>query len=81
VPYLQREAEAGDKLVVAVGFDFIDALGQVAKQFPNTKFAIIDTPASAIAMFPSFVLLHPRLMSCIYVIPLSFVNSHFLRVV
>ncbi len=55
VPYLEKEAEAGDKLVVAVGFDFIDALGQVAKQFPHTKFAIIDTPASAIAGKPKNV--------------------------
>jgi basic membrane protein A and related proteins len=55
VPYLTREAENGDKLVVAVGFDFIDALGQVAKEFPHTKFAIIDTPASAIAGKPKNV--------------------------
>ncbi len=55
VPYLEREAEAGDNLVVAVGFDFIDALGQVAKQFPHTKFAIIDTPASAIKGKPKNV--------------------------
>jgi len=52
VPYLQKEAEHGDNLVVAVGFDFIAALGQVAKQYPHTKFAIIDTPASAIAGKP-----------------------------
>jgi basic membrane protein A len=55
VPYLEKEAENGDKLVVAVGFDFIQALGQVAKQFPHTKFAIIDTPASAIAGKPKNV--------------------------
>jgi basic membrane protein A len=55
VPYLQKEAEHGDKLVVAVGFDFIAALGQVAKQYPHTKFAIIDTPASAIAGKPKNV--------------------------
>ncbi len=55
VPYLTKEAENGDKLVVAVGFDFISALGQVAKQFPKTKFAIIDTPASAIAGKPKNV--------------------------
>lgn len=55
VPYLTKEAENGDNLVVAVGFDFISALGQVAKQFPKTKFAIIDTPASAIAGKPKNV--------------------------
>jgi basic membrane protein A len=55
VPFLTREAEDGDNLVVAVGFDFIKALGQVAKEFPKTKFAIIDTPADAIAGKPKNV--------------------------
>jgi basic membrane protein A and related proteins len=55
VPLLTKEAQAGDNLVVAVGFDFIDALGQVAKQFPKTHFAIIDTPASAIKGDPKNV--------------------------
>jgi basic membrane protein A len=55
VPFLTKEAEAGDNLVVAVGFDFIQALGSVAKEFPHTKFAIIDTPASAIAGKPKNV--------------------------
>lgn len=55
VPLLTKEAQAGDQLVVAVGFDFIDALGQVAKQFPKTHFAIIDTPASAIKGHPKNV--------------------------
>ncbi|MFZ0043253.1 MAG: BMP family ABC transporter substrate-binding protein, partial [Solirubrobacteraceae bacterium] len=55
VPFLTKEAEAGDNLVVAVGFDFIQALGSVAKQFPHTHFAIIDTPASAIAGKPKNV--------------------------
>jgi basic membrane protein A len=55
VPYLTKEAEDGDNLVVAVGFDFIDALGQVAKEYPKTKFAIIDTPASAIKGKPKNV--------------------------
>lgn len=55
VPFLTEEARAGDNLVVAVGFDFITALGQVAKEFPKTKFAIIDTPASAIAGKPKNV--------------------------
>ena len=55
VPYLTKEAEDGDQLVVAVGFDFIDALGSVAKEFPKTKFAIIDTPADAIKGKPKNV--------------------------
>ena len=55
VPLLTKEAEHGDNLVGAVGFDFIAALGQVAKQFPHTHFAIIDTPASAIKGDPKNV--------------------------
>jgi len=55
VPYLTKEAENGDKLVVAVGFDFTDALGQVAKEFPKTHFAIIDTPAQSIPGKPKNV--------------------------
>jgi basic membrane protein A and related proteins len=55
VPFLTSEARAGDNLVVAVGFDFITALGQVAKEFPKTKFAIIDTPADAIKGKPKNV--------------------------
>jgi len=55
VPYLTKEAENGDQLVVAVGFDFTAALGQVAKQFPKTKFAIIDTPANTIPGKPKNV--------------------------
>jgi basic membrane protein A len=55
VPLLTKEAQHGDNLVVAVGFDFIAALGQVAKQFPKTHFAIIDTPASAIKGDPKNV--------------------------
>jgi len=55
VPLLTKEAQNGDNLVVAVGFDFIAALGQVAKQFPHTHFAIIDTPASAIKGDPKNV--------------------------
>jgi basic membrane protein A len=55
VPLLTEEARHGDQLVVAVGFDFIAALGQVAKEFPKTHFAIIDTPASAIKGDPKNV--------------------------
>ena len=55
VPFLTREAQNGDNLVVAVGFDFTQALGQVAKEFPKTKFAIIDTPAESIPGKPKNV--------------------------
>ena len=46
---LTQLASSGNKAIVAVGFVYANAVGQVAKKFPNVKFAIIDdaTPASA----------------------------------
>lgn len=42
VPNLTAFATGGDDLVIAVGFLMQGAVGQVAKSFPNTHFAIID---------------------------------------
>ncbi len=39
---LRRFAEAGANPIVMAGFAFADALGQVAADYPDTKFAIID---------------------------------------
>ena len=39
---LRRFAEAGANPVVMVGFAFADALSQVAPDYPDTKFAVID---------------------------------------
>jgi basic membrane protein A and related proteins len=44
IPNLTRLAAAGNKLVIAVGFLMAAPLEQVAKQYPNTHFAIIDNP-------------------------------------
>jgi basic membrane protein A and related proteins len=44
IPNLTDLARAGDKLVIAVGFLMAAPLEQVAKQYPNTHFAIIDNP-------------------------------------
>ncbi len=44
VPNLTKLAAAGNKLVIAVGFLMAAPLEQVAKQYPNTHFAIIDNP-------------------------------------
>jgi basic membrane protein A len=44
VPNLTKLAQAGNKLVIAVGYLMASPLEQVAKQFPNTHFAIIDSP-------------------------------------
>jgi basic membrane protein A len=48
VPNLTAAARQGNDLVIAVGFLMGDALGTVAKQFPDTKFAIIDYPWAAL---------------------------------
>jgi basic membrane protein A len=42
VPNLTRAVRNGSQLVVGVGFLMADAVSQVAKRFPKTKFAIID---------------------------------------
>ena len=39
---LRRFAEAGANPIVMAGFAFADALGQVAADYPDTKFTIID---------------------------------------
>ena len=43
IPNLQTAAANGDKLVIAVGFLMESAVEKVAKAFPNTSFAIIDS--------------------------------------
>ena len=43
LPNLQNAARAGDfDIIVAVGFLLADAMAEVAGQFPDQKFAIID---------------------------------------
>jgi basic membrane protein A len=39
---LRRFAESGANPIVMTGFAFADALGQVAPDYPDTKFAVID---------------------------------------
>ncbi|MCL5055291.1 MAG: BMP family ABC transporter substrate-binding protein [Firmicutes bacterium] len=41
-PNLQALAQSGCSIIFAVGYLMTDAVKQVAPQFPNTKFAIID---------------------------------------
>lgn len=50
VPNLTKYALKGYDLVIAVGFLEEQAVGQVAKKFPNTKFAIIDDSTSVKAL-------------------------------
>ena len=47
IPNLTRAARDGSGLVIGVGFLMADALAQVAKRFPRTKFAIIDNSGVA----------------------------------
>ena len=47
VPNLTRLAQAGNKLVIAVGFLMADAIQTVATKYPNVHFAIIDNPGGA----------------------------------
>jgi basic membrane protein A len=47
VPNLTKLAQAGNKLVIAVGFLMAAPLQQVALKYPNTHFAIIDSPGGA----------------------------------
>jgi basic membrane protein A len=42
VPNLSTLARDGYDLVIGVGYTEIDAMGTVAKRFPDTKFAIVD---------------------------------------
>jgi basic membrane protein A len=42
IPNLSSLAQQGYNLVIGVGFTEIDAMKAVAKQFPKTKFAIVD---------------------------------------
>lgn len=44
LPNIRELAAGGDKLVIAVGFLMASALETVAKQYPQTHFAIIDNP-------------------------------------
>jgi basic membrane protein A len=55
VPNLTTAARQGADLVVAVGFLMGDALATVAKQFPQTSFAIVDFSSADLAGKPANV--------------------------
>ncbi|MBE3589532.1 MAG: BMP family ABC transporter substrate-binding protein [Firmicutes bacterium] len=48
IPNLTNFANQGYDLVIAVGFLMTDAVHQVAPQFPNTKFGIIDVDYNSV---------------------------------
>ena len=47
VSRLQQLAQNGNTAIVAVGYTYASAIGKVAKQFPNVKFAIVDDNSEA----------------------------------
>jgi basic membrane protein A len=55
VPNLSTLAQQQYDLVVGVGFLMADAVGTVAKKFPDTKFAIIDVDATGLKGKPANV--------------------------
>jgi basic membrane protein A len=55
VPNLSSLAQQGYDLVIGVGFLMGDAMNTVATKFPNTNFAIIDFPQSALKDKPTNV--------------------------
>ncbi|MGH2970349.1 MAG: BMP family lipoprotein [Solirubrobacteraceae bacterium] len=55
VPNLSTLAQQKYDLVIGVGFLMADAIDTVAKKFPDTNFAIIDFPQSALKSKPTNV--------------------------
>jgi basic membrane protein A len=55
IPNLSTLAQQKYDLVIGVGFLMADAMGTVAKKFPNTKFAIIDVDATGLKGKPTNV--------------------------
>jgi basic membrane protein A and related proteins len=55
IPNLAQAARKGADLVISVGFDQAVAVAKVAKQFPNTHFAIIDVDQTTLAGKPKNV--------------------------
>ena len=55
VPNLSTAAKQGYDLVIAVGFLMGDSMATVAKQYPDTKFAIIDVNAGGLKGKPANV--------------------------
>jgi basic membrane protein A and related proteins len=55
IPNLSSLAQQHYDLVIGVGFLMADAIGTVAKKFPQTKFAIIDVDATTLKGKPTNV--------------------------
>jgi basic membrane protein A and related proteins len=55
IPNLSQAARKKADLIISVGFDQASAIAKVAKQFPNTHFAIIDVSQADLAGKPQNV--------------------------
>jgi len=55
IPNLAQAARKGAALVIGVGFDQANAVAAVAKQFPKTRFAIIDVDQTTLTGKPKNV--------------------------
>ncbi|MFA7559171.1 MAG: BMP family ABC transporter substrate-binding protein [Sphaerochaeta sp.] len=56
IPNLRNAAEEGYDLIMVTGFTFADALGEIAPQYPDQKFTIVDVDWVG----------HPNVMEFIY---------------
>jgi basic membrane protein A and related proteins len=55
IPNLSSLAEDGVDLIIGVGFLLSEAIGEVAAEFPDQRFAIIDVPIEAVPGSPDNV--------------------------
>lgn len=53
VPDLTRYAQEGYNMVIGVSFEETQAIQQVAKEYPKTKFVLIDSAVSPVSAYPN----------------------------
>lgn len=53
VPDLTRYAQEGYNMVIGISFEETAAIQQVAKEFPKTKFVLIDSAVAPVSAYPN----------------------------
>lgn len=53
VPDLTNYARAGDNLIFGISYSLTSAIQQVSKEFPKTKFVLIDSEVSPVSAYPN----------------------------
>lgn len=53
VPDLTNYARQGDNLIIGISFSLTSAIQQVSKEFPKTKFVLVDSEVSPTAAYPN----------------------------